>query len=278
VETAVLAVASAPGSAKPAGCDSLRAAGVTPTAPQSLRPHGLALGVALALLAGCASTEPASGPRLAVQPDSVTLTLPEGSGAALSRVVAVTDAGSDSLTQLELTIVYGDGQAADWLTATLAGTTTPTSLTLSAPIRPLAAGAYEARVLVRSPDAADDSAVVHVLCGVTLAQCTAPVMCLSTTRLTFTIESGGLPLAQPVGVYSCGCGRASGLHTTVTYEERGVAPWLSVKKNSWRTPAALSVQAAPAGLAAGSYNGTVIVSADTAANSPQAIHVVLNVR
>jgi hypothetical protein len=236
------------------------------------------IGCAAALLAGCSTGEPARGPWLALQPDSVMVTLEEGSGATLSRAVAVSNTGPDSLTRLEIAIVYGTGQAGDWLAAELGGTTAPTSLTLHAPTRSLAAGAYEALVLVRSPDATNDSAVVHVLCSVTLPQCTLPVMCLSATRLTFTAESGGPPPAQPVGVYSCGCGRVSGLHTSVAYEERGVAEWLSVKKNSWRAPAALSVQASPARLAPGSYNGTVIVSADTAANSPQTIHVVLNVR
>lgn len=238
----------------------------------------LAIGGAAPFLGACSSVDPAGAPSVVVAPDTVVVTLEAGSGATASRTVAVTTGGPDSLTRLDATITYREGLSSGWLVASLGSTTAPTTLRLDISVGSLAAGAHEAAVVVRSPDAADDSAVVQVVCSVTLPQCTLPVMCLSSTRLAFTAEAGSTASAQAVGVYSCGCGRVIGLQTSVTYEQRGLPEWLSVKKNTWRTPAALSVQASAALLLPGSYHGTVVVSADTASNSPQTINVVLNVR
>jgi hypothetical protein len=240
--------------------------------------RSLVIGCTAAALGGCGTGEPFAEPWVVVQPDTVMVTLEQGSGATMSRTVAVTNAGPGSLTGLDVETVYPEAQHAGWLAADLSSTTAPTTITLLASVNGLAGGAYEAAVVVRSPDAANDSAVVHVVCSVMVSQCTGPVMCLSATRLMFSAEAGTSPPAQAVGVFSCGCGRVIGLQTSVTYEEPGLPEWLSVKKNTWRTPAALSVQVSPALLASGSYHGIVVVSADTASNSPQTINVVFNVQ
>jgi hypothetical protein len=244
-------------------------------------PHHRALLIALALgggLLACVETQRPAEPWIVVQPDSAMMTLPEGAGGTASAAVAVTNDGPGTLSALTDAISYGETPTTGWLTGTLSGPTAPATLMIQFSAGTLSAGSYAAAVVVRSPDAANDSAVVHVVCTVTVPQCTLPVMCLSTTRVTFTAEAGGLSVAEPVGVYSCGCGRVTGLSAGVTYEEPGQPEWLSVKKNSWRTPAALSIQAAPALLQPGSYHGVVVVSADSAANSPQTVNVVLEVR
>jgi uncharacterized protein (TIGR03437 family) len=57
----------------------------------------------------------------------------------------------------------------------------------------------------------------------------------------------------------------------------GSVNWLSVSPSSGSTPGTLSVSVNPAGLAAGSYTGSVTVTSTAAGNSPQVVNVTYTV-
>ncbi len=98
-----------------------------------------------------------------------------------------------------------------------------------------------------------------------------PSLTLGGTSLNFSGTAGGSnPTAQAVTVTNAG-------GSTLTWTASSSATWLSISPNSGTAPASISVQPNLAGMAAGSYNGTVTVTAPGAGNSPQAVSVALTV-
>jgi hypothetical protein len=97
---------------------------------------------------------------------------------------------------------------------------------------------------------------------------------LETTPGTFafTYQIGGsAPPAQPLTV------TLSGGALSFTAAASTVSTWLTVSPNSGSTPANLSVLVNPAGLAAGTYSGTITLTAPGASNSPLVLPVTLTV-
>jgi hypothetical protein len=68
----------------------------------------------------------------------------------LPRNIAVTNAGSGSLSGVATSVTYGAGQPTGWLQVTQAGTSTPTAIALTPHITGLLAGNYTASVSVSS--------------------------------------------------------------------------------------------------------------------------------
>jgi hypothetical protein len=98
-----------------------------------------------------------------------------------------------------------------------------------------------------------------------------PTLTLSPSTLPYSYQIGGsTPAAQNVAVSSSG--------TALSFTAASSATWLTVTPTSGTTPGSLSVGINTSGLAAGSYSGTVTVTAAGAANSPQTVHATLAVR
>ena len=85
----------------------------------------------------------------------------EGGATPDSVSVVIAAAGSDTIPNLALAVVYDDpaAPAEAWLTSALVNTVTPTTLTLTASPDGLAAGTYLASVRVLSPQAGDTAVV-----------------------------------------------------------------------------------------------------------------------
>jgi Viral BACON domain len=97
-----------------------------------------------------------------------------------------------------------------------------------------------------------------------------PKMNLAPTSLTFNYQIGGSnPAPQSVAV-------SSSTSTAINYTATTATTWLTTTA-SGMTPGNLSITANPAGLAAGTYTGSVSVASTGASNSPQSIPVTLNV-
>jgi len=93
---------------------------------------------------------------------------------------------------------------------------------------------------------------------------------LSASAVTFNYQLGGTsPAAQNVSITSTG--------TALSYTIATSAAWLSATPTSGTTPGSISVGVNTSGLAVGTYNGTVTVTATGASNSPQTIAVTFNV-
>jgi len=98
-----------------------------------------------------------------------------------------------------------------------------------------------------------------------------PAISVSSTQLRFSyVEGGAVPATQPIQVTNSGGG-------TLTWSAATSATWLSVTPPSGAAPSTLSVSASPAGLAAGTFTGSVLISAGGASNSPVSVTVTLTV-
>ena len=94
------------------------------------------------------------------------------------------------------------------------------------------------------------------------------------TTLSFSVNAGAAaPPTQSVVIVSPG----STLTYTAAASTTGGGPWLSVSPASGNVNATLTISVNPAGLAAGSYNGTITVTPSGAGNTPLTIPVKLTV-
>ena len=108
-----------------------------------------------------------------------------------------------------------------------------------------------------------------VLSGVTLP--VAPAIGLSPTSFSFTGQQGGAnPAGQSLSISNSGGG-------TLGWTAATNQSWLTVSSASGTAPSTVTVSVNTAGLAAGSYSGTVTVSAPGASNTPQTVAVSLTV-
>jgi len=100
----------------------------------------------------------------------------------------------------------------------------------------------------------------------------SPTLSASPSALTFA-SSGTTPPAQTIQVTSS----ASAIAFTTSVSTSSGGNWLSATPAGGNTPLGVSVTANPAGLATGTYTGTVSVASTGASNSPQTVGVTFNV-
>ncbi len=146
-------------------------------------------------------------------------------------------------------ISYGSGQPTGWLTATLAGTSAPTSLTLQATTGSLAGGTYTATVTVSSTVPGVTSRTISVT--FTVHQ---PQIGLSATTSGF--PASGHPARDTIDITNAGSGSLSGLSVTVRSAASG---WLTATLDRTTAPAELRLAISPGTLAVGTHSGTVTV-------------------
>jgi hypothetical protein len=105
-----------------------------------------------------------------------------------------------------------------------------------------------------------------------------PEIGLSRSDVAFQGVSGGEdPPDEEVEVVDAGGGMLSGLSLAVE-TEGGDAGWLSASLGSSEAPTTLTISASIGSRPVGIYEGTVLVSAPEAHNSPQEVHVTLEVK
>ena len=115
--------------------------------------------------------------------------------------------------------------------------------------------------------------VVGLACCPAWAQ-TTPTLAVSVPALYFEYRIGGsLPGRQLLRITAS----AGSLSWTAAISAASGQAWLSLSATSGVTPSSVYVSAAPAGLAAGQYTRSVIITAAGAANSPVSVPVTLNV-
>jgi uncharacterized protein (TIGR03437 family) len=100
----------------------------------------------------------------------------------------------------------------------------------------------------------------------------ASAITLSPANLNFGYTLGGsTPPAQTIQL------TAGTLAWTAAASTSSGGSWLSVSPASGAAPSSLSVSVSPAGLAAGTYTGTILITASGASNSPLSVTVTLTV-
>ncbi len=102
------------------------------------------------------------------------------------------------------------------------------------------------------------------------ATSTPSTIAVSPSSLTFSYTVGGTVPTQPDQITNSGAGTLAWTATTS-------ASWLSVSPASGTAPSTLTVSISPAGLSAGTYNGSVQISSAGASNTPLSVPVTLTV-
>jgi hypothetical protein len=202
---------------------------------------------------------PAGLPNLVLSPSSLTFGFVIGGSTPAAQSISLSSSGS--------ALSYSVTTSAGWLSATPASGTTPGTLSVSVNPNGLAVGTYTGTVTVTSAGAANNPATVSVTFNVLSS---TPRLRLSPGAFTFSYAVGGtLSASQSLSVTSGGVPIAFTVSTTPS--------WLSATPTSGTTGSSVSLSVNPSGLAAGSYNGSVTITASGTSNSPQTVGVTLNV-
>ena len=247
------------------------ASGMTPSnLSVSVNPSGLAVGTYtgnVTVTAASASNSPlkvpvtlnvtAATPSIGASPSSLSFSFQTGGTTPAAQNLAVSSSGT--------AFTYSIATSAAWLMASPSGGTTPGSVSVSVNPSGLAAGTYNGNVTITASGTSNSPKTVPVTLTVTTP--TAPTIGVSPASLSFSFTTGGAtPAAQNVSVTGS---------SAVGYSAASSAAWLTVTPASGTTPGTLSVGINPSGLAAGTYNGTITVTAASASNSPQKVGVTL---
>lgn len=111
--------------------------------------------------------------------------------------------------------------------------------------------------------------LVTTICVSNGAAPPAPALTVSPHNLAFSAtQGGGTPAAQILSVDSTGA--------ALSFAVTSGATWLTATPGG-NTPGSVRVSVNPAGLASGSYTGSVVLTSSGASNSPQSIPVTLTV-
>ncbi|HZT28993.1 MAG TPA: hypothetical protein VFA33_03855 [Bryobacteraceae bacterium] len=193
-------------------------------------------------------------------PNSLTFQSQSGQDVPAAQTISVSSTG----TQLPYTATTSGGH---WLTAAPANGTTPGSISVTVSPAGLAAGTYNGTITI-TPVSGDAPAVSV---PVTFIVDSHPSLSLSPSSLQFSIGSGGsAPMPQTLTLSS----GASPLNFTAAASG---ATWLSVTPQTGAAPGSITVSVNPAGLAPGTYVGSVLVTPNGLAGGSQTAPVMLTI-
>jgi uncharacterized protein (TIGR03437 family) len=151
-----------------------------------------------------------------------------------------------------------------WLTATLAGSTTPTTLSVSVNPAALAPGAHTGTITI-TPSSGTPATI-----NVTLNVRAAAGLTTTPSDLSFTYRTGSAaPAAGQVQVASTG--------SQLTFTATTSASWLRVTPAQASTPTTAQISVDPSSLNVGTHNGTVTFTASTTPASTRTVNVTLTI-
>lgn len=180
--------------------------------------------------------------------------------------VQVTNAGSGTTSWTAAV-----SPAASWVSLTDASGASGDSFQINVDVSSLAAGNHSATVVLTDPTAANTGLSIPVF--VKVLQAPAPVLQPSPAALAFNAITGAtVPASRSVCVVNAGLGT-----TQWTAAVQPGAEWLSVSSGSGSDGDSFTASVNQAGLAAGIYTGSILVSDATALNSFVTMPVTLTV-
>ncbi len=162
-------------------------------------------------------------------------------------------------------------QGPTWVTVSIGSNTTPSGVGVSViPPAGTAAGTYSATVRLTPTNGGGNPVSVPVTVSVTNPN----YLDLGGSALSFDYSTGG---SNPPPAFIPVTSSGASLRFEAAAATAGFSPWLTVNQSSQYTPANLTIGVSPQGLSAGTYSGTIVVSSDSAVNTPQSIAVTLTV-
>jgi hypothetical protein len=199
-------------------------------------------------------------PTIGLSPTSLNFTTVQNGPNPANQTVALTNTGGSTMT-------WATASNATWLTATPASGTGAGTITVAVNNSGLTPGSYNGQISVSAAGATNTPQVI----AVALTVQTPPAITLSKTSLDYTATVGGAdPANQTFDITNSG-------GATLNWTASDDASWLTLSPTGGTATSTVTPAVSIAGLAAGTYNGTITVSATGASNSPRTIAVTLTV-
>ncbi|MFN7924619.1 MAG: hypothetical protein U0Q16_31240 [Bryobacteraceae bacterium] len=218
----------------------------------------------IALLAFAASGTLFAQTTITASPAALTFFYQVGRPTPAAQSVRVT-----ATNNAPVTVGFSTTSGGSWLFVAGSPGTTPFDVAASVSPNGLAPGTYSGSITLTSTGATTVTVPVNFTISNT------PLMTPSPSALTFTYAlNGTAPPAQTIQLTTTS-DTPIGFSAAATTQNGG--NWLSVTPLNGNTPNTLTVSVATAGLAAGTYNGAVAISAAAAGNSPLQIPVTFRV-
>ena len=213
---------------------------------------------------GSSSVWAQSTPLLGASPTRLYFTAVQGGANPATQYINVYNSAGGTLS-------WSSTDSSGWLTAVDSGTnsgTIPVKLSTSS----LAAGSYSGTVTIKAAGYPSQTKLVPVYLTVSASSsASSPRIGYSPTSLSFSGTVGGTnPAAKSISISNTGGG-------TLSWTISEKATWLSVSPTSGTNARTVTASANISGLAAGTYNGTITISATGATNNPRTILVSLTV-
>ncbi len=200
-----------------------------------------------------------------VSPGALSFTFTPG-GATLSSQTVNLASTSDALNFTAAASTSSGGTG--WLTVGPTSGSTPSTMTVVVSAAGLQTGTYTGSIALSATGA--NSQTIPVTVTVT----SGASLSVSPASLTFTQASGGsAPAAQTLNIASSG----TAIQFTAQVATVIGGNWLTVNPTSGATPGSISVSVSGAGLAQGTYTGSVTIVGTGAANGPQTVPVTFTV-
>jgi hypothetical protein len=235
--------ASTGASTSPAGRSMSRLASETPGLAQLLNP---------------ASSSPSSSPSdpvppaIGASPTHLSFAATQGGTNPATQTVTISNTGGGTLS-------WSASDNATWLTASPTSGTGNGTVTLSVITGTLATGSYSGTVTLSGA-----TGVTPVTVPVTFTLTAAPNISLNPSSLTYAATQGAAnPTNQTVSLANTG--------GTLNWTVSDSASWLSVSPASGSSSSTLTTAVNTSGLAGGTYNGTITVSATGSSSKTVAV-------
>ncbi|MBH0199428.1 MAG: hypothetical protein HP497_08425 [Nitrospira sp.] len=207
-----------------------------------------------------------SVPSISLSPSTLSFSGVAGGTAPTAQLITLTNPSGGTLS-------WTTSESAAWLTlSTGSGTTTTETDSISATVNPtgLAAGTYTAAVTISASGAANTPQVIPVSLTLSSAPTSSPVISLNVPSLSFTGTYGGPnPSAQSFTISNTGTG-------TLTWTAGDNAAWLSLSPASGTNTGTVAAAVNLTGLTAGTYTGTITVSATGATSKTLPVSFTVN--
>lgn len=206
-----------------------------------------------------------AGNSVSVSATSLAFTQVSGGAAPAARSINLNSVPAAVSFQVT-TSTNGGGS---WLIVSPNGGTTPSTLSVAVSGASLAAGIYTGSIGISSGDVGSDPVTIPVTLTVT-----SPGLTLTPPSISLFATPGSVtPVTQQ---FSVAAGGATAAFTVVATTQSG-GGWLTVSANSGTAPASLTITGNPSGLSAGTYTGTITVTAPGVNNSPQTLPVTFTI-
>jgi hypothetical protein len=201
-------------------------------------------------------------PTIGVSPTSLSFTSTAGGSNPANQTINISNTGGGTMN-------WTASDNATWLTISPASGTAPSTLTASVNTSGLVAGTYNGTITITATGATNSPLTVPVT--LTVNAVASPTIGASPSSLSFTATVGSSnPANQTLSITNAGGG-------TLSWTATDNASWLTISPASGTAPSTLTASVNISGLAAGTYNGTITISATGATNSPLSVPVTLTV-